>query len=226
MKVEDVMTRDVKTVSPATSLRQVAAALAGLQVSGLPVVDGDRVVGVISEADILIKERGETPSRGGLLGLLLDDRSEVEAKLHATTAGEAMTAPAITIGPRSTITEAAARMIDEGVNRLPVVDDGGKLVGIITRADLVQAFVRTDGEIEREIREDVVLGTLWIPPDRVNVLVERGQVTLSGEVETKIDAELLPKFVGRVAGVISVDSKLTWESDEDRRGPPPPSADR
>jgi CBS domain-containing protein len=219
MRIEDVMTRDVKTVSPGTSLRQVAASLTGLRISGLPVVEGDRVVGVVSEADILVKERGEAPSRGGLLGLLLDDRSELAAKLHASTAGEAMTAPAITISPQAPISAAAATMIDEGINRLPVVDDDGRLVGIVTRADLVKAFVRTDGEIEREIREEVVLGTLWIPPDRVEVSVENGVVTLTGRVETKTDAELLPRFAQRVAGVISVDSRLTWESDDERRPP-------
>jgi osmotically-inducible protein OsmY len=102
---------------------------------------------------------------------------------------------------------------------LPVIGHDGRLVGIVTRADLVKAFVRTDAEIEREIRDDVVLGTLWIPPGRVEVTVEKGVVTLTGRVDTKTDAELLPRLAQRVAGVISVDSKLTWETDENRRAP-------
>jgi CBS domain-containing protein len=221
MKVEDVMTREVETVSPETPLRDVAATLARLEISGLPVVDEDGVVGVVSEADILVKERGEAPARGGLLGLLVGDRAEIESKLHAATAGEAMTAPAVTIEPGATITAAASTMIDEKINRLPVVDKAGWLVGIVTRADLVRAFVRTDDDIAREIREDVVLGALWISPGRVTVTVEKGVVTLSGQVETKADAELLPRFAQRVAGVISVDSRLSWESDDERRGRPP-----
>jgi CBS domain-containing protein len=221
MKVEDVMTREVETVAPETPLRDVAATLARLEISGVPVLEGNRVVGVVSEADILVKERGDAQDRGGLLGLLVNDRAELEAKLHAATAGEAMTAPAVTIGPMATIAAAASTMIDEGVNRLPVVDRAERLVGIVTRADLVRAFVRTDDEIAREIREDVVLGALWIPPGRVAVVVDKGVVTLTGQVETKIDAELLPRVVRQVAGVISVDSRLSWESDEPRRGRPP-----
>jgi len=217
MKVEDVMTRDVKTVTPETSLREVARILAEHRVSGIPVVEDGRVVGVVSEADILVKERGEKPGRGGLLGLLLNDGAQLEAKLQARTAGEAMTSPAVTIGPRRRVAEAAAKMIEEQVNRLPVVDDDGNLVGIVTRADLVRAFVRSDEEIAREIREDVIFRTLWIPPEQVEVEVEKGAVTLRGHVENRSDAELLPSFVQRVPGVVSVDTQLTWEDEDGRR---------
>ncbi len=217
MKVEDVMTRQVTTVTPDTSLREVARILAESKVSGVPVVEDGKVVGVVSEADILVKERGERPGRGGLLGLLLDERRELEAKLRARTAGEAMTSPAVTIGPRRPVTEAAAKMIEEQVNRLPVVDDDGVLVGIVTRADLVRAFVRSDEEIAREIREDVIFRTLWIPPEQVEVHVERGVVTLRGHLDNKSDAELLPSFVQRVPGVIEVDAQLTWEDEDGRR---------
>ncbi len=217
MRVEDVMTKDVKTVAPDTPLREVARILAESKISGIPVVEDGKVVGVISEADILVKEGGQQPGRGGLLGLLLDDRRDLETKLQARTAGEAMTSPAITIGPKRSVTEAATRMVEEKVNRLPVVDDEGTLVGIVTRADLVRAFVRSDEEIAREIREDVVFRTLWIPPEQVEVEVERGVVTLRGHLENQSDAELLPKFVQRVPGVIAVESRLTWEDDDGRR---------
>ena len=94
-------------------------------------------------------------------------------------------------------------MIEEGVNRLPVVDDEERLIGIVTRADLVRAFVRSDAEIEQEIREDVIRRTLWLEPDTIQVEVADGEVRLSGEVETKTDAELIPTFVQRVPGVVS-----------------------
>lgn len=217
MKVEDVMTKDVKTVTPETPLREVARILAENRVSGIPVVDDGKVVGVVSEADILVKERGDKPGRSGLLGLLLDSGRVLEAKLQARTAGEAMTSPAVTIGPKRPVTEAAATMIEEQVNRLPVVDDDGRLVGIVTRADLVRAFVRPDEEIAREIREDVIFRTLWIPPEQVEVEVEKGVVTLRGHVESRSDAELLPSFVQRVPGVIAVESHLTWEEENGRR---------
>ena len=217
MRVEDVMTKDVKTVRPDTPLREVARILAEGKISGVPVVEDGKLVGVVSESDILVKERGERPGRGGLLGLIVDEGRELQTKLQARSAGEAMTSPAITIGPKRTVTEAASKMVEEKVNRLPVVDDKGNLVGIVTRADLVRAFVRSDEEIAREIREDVVFRTLWIPPEQVEVAVERGVVTLRGHVENRSDAELLPSFVQRVPGVIAVESYLTWEDEDGRR---------
>ena len=216
MKVETLMTTDVKTVTRGTPLRETARILAESGISGLPVVDDGKVVGVVSEADILIKERGINPSKPGVLGLLFDHGVSTEAKLRAHTAGEAMTAPAITIGPGRPASEAAARMIDEGVNRLPVVDDAGTLLGIVSRADLVRAFVRSDAEIEHEIREDLILRTLWISPDRITVVVSNGEVKLFGRVDAKHDAELVESLARRVPGVISVESDIAW-IDEDER---------
>ena len=87
------------------------------------------------------------------------------------------------------------------------------LIGIVTRADLVRAFVRSDEEIAREIRDDVIRRTLWLEPDPIEVAVHDGEVRLSGEVETKGDAELIPSFVQRVPGVVSVLSKLRWREN-------------
>lgn len=220
MRVEDVMTREVWTVRSETPLKDAAEILAEKRISGLPVVDAENhVVGVLSEGDILFKELGETERRGFLAHLLEPGLHDLESKLSARTAGEAMTAPAVTIGPKRPLTEVANKMIEEGVNRLPVVDEAGKLLGLVTRADLVRAFVRSDAEIEREIREDVIKRALWISPDTVEVAVESGEVRLAGTVETKSDAELIPAFVQRVPGVVSVLSKLTWsEEAEDKSG--------
>src|SRR3990172_6043670 len=145
MKIKDVMTRDVITVGPETPLKEAAVILGRNGISGLVVVDGDgAVVGVLSEADILLKEGGERSAHTGLFGWLFETGgAALEQKLAARTAGEAMTAPALTIGPERPLHEAAARMIEDGVNRLPVLEDG-KLVGIVSRADLVGAFPRTD----------------------------------------------------------------------------------
>jgi CBS domain-containing protein len=217
MKVADVMTVDVVTVDKETSLRDVAALLTERRISGLPVVDEGRVVGVVSEGDILAKERGRTAKRRGLFGVLLEDRAAAELKLEARTAGAAMTAPALTIAPDRPVAEAAATMVDEGVNRLPVVSAGGELLGIVTRADLVRAFVRTDEELAEDIREGVLLKALWITPGNVSVVVNEGVVTLSGEVETRPTAEMLPDFVRRVPGVVAVRSDVTWEDENGRR---------
>lgn len=212
MKIRDLMKKDVVTVGIDASLRDVAAVLAERGISGVPVVHEGRVVGVVSEADILAKERGEAPRRG-LFGFLVDDRAAAELKLEARTAGEAMNAPAVTIGPHRPVAEAAARMIDEDVNRLPVVDSDGALVGIVTRADLVRAFVRSDAELGREIREDVLLKTLWITPGAVNVAVQDGIVTLTGRVENRGTAEVLPGLVRHVPGVVSVVSEVIGEEN-------------
>jgi CBS domain-containing protein len=214
MKVKDVMTSPALTVGLDTPLKEVAELLAGRRISGLPVVnEGGRVVGVISEGDILYKERGTAKERRGLLGLLLEGSAvEAQEKLRARTAGEAMSSPPITVTSGLSVAEAAALMLDESIKRLPVVDANDTLIGIVTRADLVRAFVRADAEIEQEIREEVVLRSLWIAPERVTVSVEDGEVTLLGEVETQTEAELLPQFVQRVPGVVSVLSKLTWEA--------------
>jgi CBS-domain-containing membrane protein len=213
MKVLDVMTSDVTTVAPDTPLKDVAQVLTDLGVSGLPVVEGGAVVGVVSEADILVKERGVQPPHHGLAGLLFSGGVAVGDKLRAVTAGEAMTSPAITIAPGRAVSEAAGRMIDANVNRLPVVNEDGALVGIVTRADLVRAFVRADEEIAREIREDVVMRTLWIEPEQVSVVVAHGAVRLAGHVGSRSDAELAESLARRVPGVVSVESSLSWDVD-------------
>ncbi len=217
MRVADVMTVDVVTVDKETSLRDVAALLTERRISGLPVVDEGRVVGVVSEGDIVAKERGRTAERRGLFGILLDDRATVELKLEARTAEAAMTSPALTIGPDRPVAEAAGLMVDEGVNRLPVVNADGTLLGIVTRADLVRVFVRSDAELTDEIRQDVLVKTLWITPGGVDVAVKDGVVTLKGEVENRATAEMLPDFVRRVPGVVAVRSDVTWEDENGRR---------
>lgn len=209
MKVSDVMTREVVTVAPSATLKEAAALIARHGVSGLPVVDeSGAVVGVLSEADILVKEGGER-AKGGLLHWLVEPAEPwTEAKLEARTAGEAMTAPALTIAPTSTVHQAAATMLEEGVNRLPVVEDG-TLVGLVTRADLVRAFARSDEEIRTEIVEEVIRRTLWIEPDTISVSVTGGNVRLEGVVNADSDAEMLVRFVERVPGVVAVDSQVT-----------------
>jgi CBS domain-containing protein len=217
VKVEDVMTRNVVSVGPGRPLKEVAANLASYRISGMPVVDEGTLVGVVSEADIVRKEAGE--EKRSTLSRLLGRRSR--SKVGAQTAGEAMSSPPITISPRRDVSEAARLMVERDVNRLPVLEDG-MVIGIVTRADLVRAFVRSDVEIARELRDDVIKGTLWIDPEEVTISVERGVVTLAGELDTKADAELVERFSSRVPGVVQVRSQLRWRIDEPKlpRGNP------
>lgn len=213
MRVEHLMSRNVVTVSPETSLKEVAEQLVARRISGVPVCDGGgRLLGVVSEADVLQQELGVHPDADSTFEWLFGHPGARE-RLAARTAGEAMSSPAITIDAGRPVTEAAALLLERRIGRLPVVH-GGALVGILTRADLVRAFSRTDEEIEREIREDVLLRTLWIEPSLLEVDVDRGEVTLAGRVGTRTEAELAAAYVGRVPGVVAVHVDLTWEDDD------------
>jgi CBS-domain-containing membrane protein len=211
MKVRDLMRSDVLTTRPDESLKDVARALVENRISGMPVCDADgRVVGVVSEGDILLKERGRPEQRAAPLGWLLDGGSRTDLKkATARTAGDAMTTPAITVRPSSSATGAARRMIEHGVNRLPVVTQDERLIGIVTRADLVRAFSRSDAEIATEIQKDIVQRVLWAEPSAIEIVVREGEVQVAGELETRTDVEMFERLVEKVPGVVSVQSTVT-----------------
>lgn len=217
MRVRELMTEQVLTIGPEAPIKDVAKILVENRISGLPVCDIEgHVLGVISEGDILYKvhDPTETHTRGPL-GWIIDgapnDAGYIKAK--ALTARKAMTSPAITIAPYDSASDAARIMSERRVNRLPVVKDE-QLVGIVTRADLVRAFTRTDAEIAREIREDVLERTMWIDIGRVEVDVHGGQAVLSGRLNTRSDVELLGRLVARVPGVVAVESSVIWAVDD------------
>ncbi len=200
------MTEAVQSVTPGASLREAATVLVEHRVSGLPVVDDlGEVVGVLSETDIVMKASGGTEQTGYLAWFFGSDLTG--EKVAAETVSQAMSSPAVTITPERTVHEAARIMIEERVNRLPVVRDG-KLVGILTRSDIVRAFTRTDAELAGEIQEDILRRTFWAEPGSISVAVSDGRVTLTGEVETEADREMLPLFVSRVPGVVAVSTDL------------------
>jgi len=215
MRVDELMTRDVVTVAPDTPLREVAELLVAHRISGVPVCNcAGEVVGVVSEQDVLYKELGPDERGGGPLARLAGRPDAAAVKAGARTAAGAMTSPALTIRPERRAAAAARLMVERAVNRLPVVDRHGRLVGIVTRADLVRAFARSDAEIRDEIVVDVVGRSLWIPSGSVTVEVERGEVTLGGSVDARSVAEILPRLVSAVPGVISVRSELSWRQDD------------
>jgi CBS domain-containing protein len=210
MKVDEIMTTDVLTVAPETSLKEAADLLVEKQISGLPVVSPERtVLGVLSESDILFKERPRPEEKPLLQRLLGREDPGLRTKPDALTAGEAMTTPPITIEPFAPVSVAAERMLEARVHRLPVVVRG-KLAGLVTRADLVRAFVRSDEEIEREIRDVVNLCDADGP---VEIAVERGVAELTGTLYSRIDAEAIPALVEQVPGVVKVVAHLDWRWD-------------
>ena len=218
--VRDVMTEKVFSVTSDTPLKVVATRMLEYGVTGMPVVDEEEVVvGVISETDILFKERS-APDRKGVVDWLMHYAEDPPlAKLDARTVGDAMSTPAVTIPSGRSIEEAATRMLDLRIDRLPVVDSG-HLVGIVTRTDLVRAFTRSDAVIEQEIREEGILKRFWIGPTTVMVTVDQGNVMLDGRVDTEELAEALVAFARRTPGVVSVESNLTWPKSRRRKQVP------
>ena len=221
MHVSELMTTDVVTTTPATTLRDAARTLVARNISGMPVCDeSGSLLGVISEGDILYKERGRSEPRSGVLGWLLDEHPEWELeKTRATTVSEAMTSPPITTSPIASVAEAARLMTEAGVNRLPVVTLGdGRLVGILTRTDLIRAFVRPDHLVATEIRDDVLRRVLWLSPGTVEVDVSDGEVALTGALETEAEAEVLEKLVAKVPGVVAVHSTVAVRAERATAG--------
>lgn len=209
MIVRDIMTKDVVTVAPTAALKAAAAMMLEHGISGVPVVDASGLVGVLSETDILFKERVH-PERRRLLGRLLHDPNAPAAvKLDAQLVADAMTAPAVTIASGQPVSDAATTLLELGIDRLPVVDSG-QLVGIVTRSDLVRAFIRSDEAIADEIRDDVVVRKAWASPSAITVSVTRGEVVLEGHVDSEPVAKTLVSLTRRVPGVVDVESQLSW----------------
>ena len=214
MRVQDVMTTDVSTIGPDALVKDAAIEFVQRSISGMPVVSSDgQVLGVISETDILPKESGEQRGGGGFMQWLVDPSDPwINRRFDAVIVEDAMSSPARTILPERPLAEAAKIMLDEDINRLPVVDPDGLLVGLVSRGDLIRAFARPDEEIRREIQDDVLHGAMWLDPKALDVTVTSGIVTLKGEVSSEADAELLPTFARKVPGVVDVHSTLTYRS--------------
>jgi CBS domain-containing protein len=216
LTVRDVMTTEVVSVNDATPLKDVATVLIDKGISGVPVVDDSgHVVGVVSEGDFLFKESGPGVAREHRLARFFGGSKSAlaRAKLEATTAGEAMTSPAITIRASQPVAEAARQMTAQHVNRL-VVLEGDDLIGIVTRADLVRAFVRTDEELVDVIKQEVLLRILWLDPAGFDVHVKRGVAMISGHAERRSTAEAVRSSVAMVPGIVRVDANIGWSLDD------------
>lgn len=217
MKVGDVMTSEVKTISSDARLKEAATVMVKAGISGLPVVDEDRkVIGIITEADFVNAEANRSwgRQRRRLLANFLGEAEHHQAK----TVADVMSRDPHTIDRGSTVTEAARKMTDLHVKRLPVVTPDGMLEGIISRADVMGAFARDDDELRDEIVNDVLIGVLQLDPEHVSVVVKDGVVTLDGSVPTRTDGRLLEELAVRVEGVISVDASLAWTHDNTKPG--------
>jgi CBS domain-containing protein len=223
-KISEIMTRDVASVNVSTSFKDIAEMLIAHGVSAVPVVDaGNHVVGVVSEADLLLKEEFkdqyyregyQLPLRARLRHRLGQEGQSAKGKALGDTAGDLMTSPAITIRPQQATVYAIRLMDENSVKRLPVVDQEGRLEGILSRRDLLKVFVRLDTEIAREIRDDVLGRSLWVDASGVEVAVDRGIVKLSGRLGLRSDAQVAARLALKVSGVVDVIDELQWDEDD------------
>jgi len=212
--VKDLMTPQVVTIGPATPFKEIVARLANHRVSAVPVVDDDGLVlGVVSEADLLLKE--EFPDPDADIPLFWTKRRRLERdRAAATTARDLMSVAVVSIAPDATVAEAARRMHTAGVKRLPVLDEGGRLVGILSRADLLKVFNRPDQAIRREIMDEVIVGEFMMDPNRFFIHVTDGAVVLQGRVERRSLLPSLVRAVHSVEGVVRVKNRLTFDIDD------------
>ncbi|WP_189858508.1 CBS domain-containing protein [Streptomyces poonensis] len=216
------MTRRVVTVGREARFKRIVRLMQERQVSALPVLEGmGRVVGVVSEADLLPKEefrerfrdsdpdlpRSRLRSTGGTPVTQMRRLSD-PAKAGAVTAGELMTSPALTVRADTTLAEAAQIMATVQVRRLPVVDGQDLLQGIVSRTDLLKVFLRDDEDIARQVRREIVSYLFPSPPSAVRVVVRDGIVTLTGSIPDRSLVPAAARLARAVEGVVDVRFEL------------------
>jgi CBS domain-containing protein len=209
--VKDVMSTHVFAVREGASFKEIAIRLHELRVSAFPVIDLDgKVIGVVSEGDLLPKEALEGTVPGVLHSL---GHSREQSRITAVTAAELMTKPAVTIGPNESVTNAARLMYSWRVKRLPVTNDDGTLIGIVTRSDVLSVYRRPDAEIQRAIAEDLILDTFLCDPARFSVTVKDGVVTIEGTPESASVGRDIIGAARHVEGVVAVRDRLSYPHD-------------
>ena len=206
--VQDVMTTRVISVTEATGYKDVVTLLRRHRVSAVPVLDaGGRVIGVVSEADLLMKQTAPALPVGAVrLAWRLRERS----KASACTAAELMTSPAVTVRADADVARAARLMRDRNVRRLPVTGADGRLVGIVSRTDVLSVYERPDEQIRDEITTGVIAGRFPLDPLDFEVTVTSGIVTIAGPVESSAVALSLLAAIRNVEGAVAVRDRLTY----------------
>ncbi|WP_367325299.1 CBS domain-containing protein [Streptomyces sp. HUAS ZL42] len=216
--VGDLMTTSVVRVRRDTGFKEIAKLLAEYDITAVPVVDDDEhVVGVVSEADLLRKEAAQLDP-AGLLPVLHPKPAD-RARAEASTAEGLMNRPAVIARPQWTAVEAAQVMERHHVKRLPVVDEADRLAGVISRADLLRVFLRSDHAIREEISGDVLVHTLGLVPDAITVQVLDGRVTLRGTVERRSLVPIVERLCRGVDGVVDVSVDLRHRADDTSAAP-------
>jgi CBS domain-containing protein len=209
-RVVDVMTPDPVAVRASVSFKEIAARLREQHATAFPVLDADgKVVGVVSEADLLPKEALEAGNEGHRGPLASPGHRAEREKAVGVTASDVMSRPAVTIGPFDLVSHAAHVMYDRKVSCLPVVDDG-RLIGVITRADVLRVFGRTDADLRWEILNKIIVGEFLVDPSVFSVTVRDGVVTLTGRPETADIGHGIVAAVRHTEGVVAVRDEISY----------------
>jgi CBS domain-containing protein len=206
--VKDVMSTHVVAVRRSATYKEMASRLREQRVSAFPVLDdGNKVIGIVSEADLLTKEAlaGELPGAFPTM-----TRHREQAKAAALTAADLMTRPAVTIGPNQPVTRAARLMYTRRVKRLPVTAEDGTLIGIVSRSDVLSVYSRPDEDIRHEITGDLILKTYLCDPARFAVTVKDGIVTIEGTPQRPEAGRDIIESARHVEGVVAVRDRLSY----------------
>ncbi|MFF4137306.1 CBS domain-containing protein [Streptomyces mirabilis] len=211
--VSEVMTRDVVTVSPDTPFKEITSVLTTHGIGAVPVADTrGSPMGLVSEADLLRKQ-AEQPDKYAQQETPPGWPHE-RAKARAENAAGLMTTPVVTAHADWPVAEAARAMDRHRVRRLLVVDETDRIIGIVSRSDLLRVFLRPDEEIREEIRDDVLKGMLRLAGTEVQVQVHEGVVTLRGEVENRSTAQIAERLANGVDGVVNVRPLIDYAVDD------------
>ncbi|MEZ0090902.1 CBS domain-containing protein [Streptacidiphilus sp. EB129] len=214
--VRDVMTASVVSVLRETSFKDLVRLMDEYRISSVPVLDSRRrVLGLVSQADLLPKEANHDRRLGLRRSLLRPDEA---GKVAALVAGDLMSAPAVTIGPDETAAAAARLMMRRSVRRLPVVDGGGRLIGVVSRGDLLKVFLRDDTVLVEDVRTALERELSSAEAARLTVTVTQGIAAISGTLTDSSRIPLVARTVGGVDGVVDVAFAL----DSAPRGPSAP----
>src|SRR5487761_841811 len=205
------MSTHVIAVRQNAPYKEMAAMLHNQRVSAFPVINDDnKVIGVVSETDLLVKEALEGTVPRTLQSLT---RQSVRTRVNGLTAADLMTKPPVTIGPDKPVTDAARLMFNQRVKRLPVISDDGTLIGIVTRSDVLSVYSRPDADMQHQVTQELILGTFLCDPGRFTVTVKDGIVTIEGTPETTTVGQDIIDAVRHMEGVVAVRDRLSYPMD-------------
>ena len=211
--VADVMTYGAVSVAEDTPFKEIVEIIEGKGVNAVPVVDrSNRVIGLVTSADLVPKiEYAGAHDRGHLFEG--HKHREARRKSDATAAADLMTSPAMTVLPRTSLID-ATRIMNGGLKRLPVVDELGRLIGMVTRKDMLKVYLRSDADVGNDIAADVLPNLVGVESWQVRTAVHDGTVTLTGQVDRRSLATDVVREIERVDGVIAVDNQLGYLVDD------------